>query len=167
MSKLTTRIIIAATAALSYFAFVQANDEICGQETETVIIQPETTSYRIIPGTYEWVDGELNGYSLEYKVVPAEFETIEQKFLLQGPRTENTGWGQSRHMPAISKPYESKKIAREAYPVAKFMANHVKDGRTRIQTKQPKFEAIKIPAQTRTFTRARACEVISSAGAGN
>jgi len=134
MSKLTTRIIIAATAALSYFAFVQANDEVCGPETETVIIQPETTSYRIIPGEYQWVDGELNGYSLEYRVVPAEFENRE--------------------------------VTQEAYPVAKFMANLVKDGRTRIQTKRPKYEAIKLSAQTRTFSRAKACEVVSSANAG-
>ncbi len=128
------RYILAATVALSWFTLVKAETPICQDVEETVIIQPQATSYRIIPGEYEWVDGEIRGYAMRYK--------------LNMPRFDNG------------------KLVAEAYPITSFKAYEIRDGRTRIQTKRPEYEAITLPAQTKTYSRAGQCSVVSSETAG-
>ena len=159
----SVRVILAASVALSWYSFVKADDGGCGVEEVQVIVQPETTSYQIIPGAYEWVDGEVGGSSLEYRVVPPVFETVDDSYEVAAANKINIGWGKTKHLPPVIKPYEKKNISHEAYPVAKFVANLVRDGRTRIQTKRPTFEAMTIPAQTRTLTRKKPCQLVSSA----
>lgn len=169
MLKSTTRIIIAASAALSYFTLVQADESFCGLETDIITVQPETTSYRIIPGEYKWVDGEQKGYSLEYRVEPAKYKTTDDVDVV-GPASKKyvgNGRGEVRFIPSVTQKVTRKNLVQEAYPVAKFVANSFMDGRTRIQTKQPKFEAVKIPAQTRTISRGKTCEMTSSVQAEN
>lgn len=126
------RYILAATVALSWFTLVKAETPLCQDGEETIIIQPEATSYRIIPGEYEWVNGERPGYGLQYK--------------LQMPKFDN---GQ---------------LVTEAYPISSYKAYEIQDGRTRIQTKRPSYEAIVLPAQTKTYSRIKPCQLVSSSG---
>ncbi len=128
------RYILAATVALSWFSFVKAETPTCNESEETVIVQPEAISYRIIPGEYEWVEGEIRGYALNFK--------------LQMPKFDN---GQ---------------LVADAYPISSFKAYEIRDGRTRIQTKRPEYEAITLPAQTKTYSRAGECSVVSTQKAG-
>jgi len=168
MSKLSTRLIIATTAALSYFAFVQAAEEHCGVETETIIIQPEMQTYRIIPGEYKWVEGEQPGYAFKYRVEPAKFTTVKDADVIQAPKSEYIGNGraQVKFIPAVTKPFARKTLTEAAYPVARSVPNEIKDGRTKVQTKRPTFEEVTIPAQTKTITRMKTCQIASSTRSG-
>lgn len=143
------RVILVGTVALSWFSLVKADDRHCGVEEYHKVVQPETTSYRIIPGEYKWVEGAQGGASLIYKVVPAEFETLTESVVIP-----NDGLAQKSVVKTPS------------YPVAKFVQNRFENGRTRVQTKRPTFEAMTIPAQTKTLTRKKPCELVSSAAVG-
>jgi len=77
MQNFNIRLIVAVSAALSYFTFVQAETSDCGTVQETRIVQPEAKSYEIIPGSYEWQEGNIHGYSLEYRVELPRFENAK------------------------------------------------------------------------------------------
>jgi len=111
VKKHSHKIILALSALLCWSEFVHADDGNCGVEEEQVVIQAETTSYRIIPGQYEWIDGEVGGSSLEYRVVPPVFETVDDSYVIQAATKEYIGWGKTKHIPVITKPYEKKNIA--------------------------------------------------------
>lgn len=168
MIRVTTQIFVAMSLALGCTALAQADESRCGLETETVIIQPELTTYKIIPGEYKWVDGKRPGYSLEYRVEPAHYKTVEDDVTIIPSKESylNKGRGGIKITPTITQTVARKALVKESYPVAKFVANKFKDGQTRIQTKQPKYEAVKIPAQTQTISRPKSCEIVSSVVTG-
>jgi len=56
--------------------------------TETVVVQPQSVEYVTIPPVYEWVDGEIEGSSIEYDTIPAEYETVVEPVIVQEASTE-------------------------------------------------------------------------------
>lgn len=139
MRKLGLKFIMALSATLCSSEFVMADVPECepGSDSKTITMQlkPEHKSYEVVPGTYEWVDGEVGGNSLEYEIVPARFSVTSGSMTLVLDGVE-------QH------PQKSFELISESYPIARFKTNQVKDGRTRVQVSRPKFKEKVIPAET-------------------
>jgi len=56
--------------------------------TDTVVVQEASTELVTIPAQYEWVDGDIDGSSIEYVVVPAEYETVSETVVVKPASTE-------------------------------------------------------------------------------
>jgi len=123
MSKLSTRLVIAASAALSYFAFVQAQTPNCDPVEETIIVQPESTSYRVIPGEYDWVEGEIAGYAQVYKLSAPRFENgklVEEAYPISSFTAYEVVGGRTR--------IQTKRPEFEAFTIPAKMVTHSRAG---------------------------------------
>lgn len=142
MKKSSFRIILTLSAALCWSEFVVAQEG-CTTGFETVDVEielvPEHKSYEIIPGRYEWMDGEKAGSALTYRVVPASFEDNKTSLI-------------AANMLDAVPDSQRQTLATESYPIAKFVPLDVVNGRTRVQVERPKWQEIIVPAQTKTFS---------------
>lgn len=147
--------------------------------TESVVVVPEREDYEVIPGTYEWVDGEISGQSTIYEIIPERLETFEEIDVTQPalteiietpPVCERQQNGEliivapqsfmEKILPQIEKPTEGLRLVAPAKVSKKLVTNEIRNGRTRIMVKEPTLITKIIPALTREVER----KVIKVAG---
>jgi len=138
----------------------------------TVVVEPASFAYEVIPGEYKWVDGEIPGQSLGYEYIPAEFEryteTIvvqpaEVKYIKVPPICERAIDGGlvivspvsyvEKGIPAVTKPSVRWRISTPAQIIEKFVPNEIRDGKTRILVTRSKVVEKPVPAVTRQVSR--------------
>ena len=59
-----------------------------GTVSETIVVQEASTELVKIPAEYEWVDGDVEGNTTEFEIIPAEFETVTETIVVQPARVE-------------------------------------------------------------------------------
>ena len=157
--------------------------------TETIVVQPKSVTYEVIPGKFEWVDGEIPGESIEYVEIPPEYETIEESIVVQEASTELISVPPAyetladgsrvvkmpastteRVIPAVTKMETRRVIKTPARVEEVTVSNKIEDGRTLVMVEPPRTVEKTVPAITKTVERrvvktpARTVEVLASGG---
>ncbi len=116
----------------------------------------------IIPGKYEWVEGEISGFALEYEILPTIWDTVTKRIELTPKNREiSAPFLASRSVmrasgrttpisnqipPSIVRNILHQKVVTHAQPLAKLVPFQIQEGRTRIQIQKPKIVEKRIPA---------------------
>ena len=135
---------------------------------ETIVVTPQTVDYVTIPAEYEWVDGEIEGGSVEYETTPAEYETVAEPVVVQEASTElvtipatfNTdgtiatpAQTQERVIPSVTKLETRRVVKTPASTVERFVPYEIKDGKTRVPVKPATTIERTVPAVTKQVSR--------------
>jgi len=135
---------------------------------ETVVTQSASTELVTIPPVYGWVDGEIEGSSVEYVTVPAQYETVQEPVVVQEASTElvsippvynsdgtilTPASTQERVIPSVTKMETRRFIKTPASTVERRVPNEIKDGKTRMAIKPARTVERAIPAVTKQVTR--------------
>lgn len=90
-----------------------------------------------IPPTYEWVEGEIEGHTKEYAVIPAIYETgtktiIETPACYESTKELN---GKKVLRPELKRQTTYRYVRTPAQIVERYVPNEIKNGRTRKMVK--------------------------------
>lgn len=140
--------------------------------TETIIVQPQSVTYEVIPGKFEWVDGEIPGESVEYVEIPAQYETVEETIVVQEASTELVtvpvayetladgsrvvkmpASTRERVLPAVTTTETRRVLKTPARVEEVTVSNKIEDGKTFIMVESPRTVEKTIPAITKTISR--------------
>jgi Ca-activated chloride channel family protein len=156
-----------------------------GTVTDTVVVQPQSTEVVVIPPEYEWVDGDIDGSTVEYDSVPAQYETVQEVVVAQEasselvtvPATYNSDGTIAtpartveRAIPNVTKTETRRVVKTPASTIERIVPYEKKDGKTRVPVAPAKVVERAVPAVTKQVTRrviktpARVVEKIVPAG---
>ncbi|MEP6341716.1 MAG: VWA domain-containing protein [Maricaulaceae bacterium] len=136
--------------------------------TETVIVSPQSTELVVVPPTYEWVDGDIDGSSVEYETKPAEYETVSESVAVQEASTElvtipaiyNSDGTiavpasvQERTIPSVTKTETRRRIKTPASTIERVVPYEKRDGKTRVPVTTAKVTERVVPAVTKQVSR--------------
>ena len=94
------------------------SDPVKTNQSEPTLVRESHYEISIIPGSYEWVDGIVDGYALEYIALPTVWKTDKRRF-----------------------------VKEHAQPLARLHPFETKDGRTRVQVSKPQIKETRIAAE--------------------
>jgi len=118
---------------------------------ETVVVKPASVEYEVTPAEYEWVEGEIDGSTVEYVATPPVFETYSETIVVQEASTQ---------LVAIPPTYETVTetivVQAQSYAADGSMIPPVTKELTRRVVKTPaSTQERRVPAVTKTETRRR------------
>jgi len=179
MRGLTTKIILTGAVLTLWSVAVKAETITCENASDRCdsnviesVVQTKPThdlverdahyDISIIPGQYEWVDGEISGFALEYEILPTIWESVSKRVEMTPKNSEipapafasrsvmrasgRTTPITTQSQPTIVRKVLHQKVITHAQPLAKLVPLQIKEGRTRIQTQKPKIVEKRVPA---------------------
>ena len=136
--------------------------------TETMVVTPASVEYETVPAEYEWVEGEIEGSTVDYITPPAQYETIQETVVTQEASTELVSIPpiynpdgtiavpastQERVIPSVTKMVTRRVIKTPAATVERVVPYEIKDGKTRVPVKPAKTVERAVPAVTKQVQR--------------
>lgn len=137
--------------------------------TETVVVQPSTTEIVVTaPAEYEWVDGDIEGGTVEYETAPVVYETVSEAVVVQEASTElvtippvyrpdgsvaKPAQTIERVIPSVTKMETRRVVKTPASTVERVVPYEKRNGQTRVPVKPATVTERVVPAVTKQVTR--------------
>ncbi|MEP4052070.1 MAG: von Willebrand factor type A domain-containing protein [Litorimonas sp.] len=135
---------------------------------ETIVVEPASVELVEVPATYEWVDGNIDGSTIEYVVTPPVYETISEPVIVQEAMTELVSIPATynpdgtiavparvmeRMIPSVTKTETRRVVKTPASTVERIVPYEKRDGKTRVPVTPGRVIEKEIPAVTKQVER--------------